>query len=286
MSIPDPPYSSGTIAPRRPSSPSFATVSRGNSADASHSPAFGRTSFATNVRSMSRSACCSSFRTNSIPLLRRHEIDIGRFQLGVAAELRLHLHSDLYIFRVLGTEQAGKKERVDPVEFHQYEMEGGFLQELLPPEIAGGERVDPPRLRELHPGGLPAALRARQPGGRIGVIALPAPRPEKLLVGKPREEGGVLPVGMEVFDVVRLLDDDRGHLLERLGVRRKRDVEHRRPRHQFLEFRRGRRPVRRILLRHGHHPRSMIDTVTYVPVPAWLWISPRLAFLSWSSELP
>src|SRR5659263_749864 len=114
MSIPDPPNSSGTIAPRRPSSPSFATVSRGNSADASHSPAFGRTSFATNVRSISRSACCSSFRTNSIPLLRGHEIDIGRLQLGIAAELRLYLHSDLYIFRLLRPEQPGEQERVDP----------------------------------------------------------------------------------------------------------------------------------------------------------------------------
>src|SRR5512140_1048633 len=208
MSIPDPPYSSGTIAPRRPSSPSFATVSRGNSADASHSPAFGRTSFATNVRSMSRSACCSSFRTNFISLLRGHEIDIGRFQLGVAAEFRLHLHSDLYLFRVLGTEQAGKKERVDPVEFHQHEMEGGLLQELLPPEIAGGERVDPPRLRDFDPLGLPPALRARQPGSRPGGVALRAFRPEEFPVRKSREEGRVLPVGMEVFDVVRLLNDD------------------------------------------------------------------------------
>src|SRR5512143_728 len=284
--MPDPPYSSGTIAPRRPSSPSFATVSRGNAAEASHSPAFGRTSFATNVRSMSRSACCSSFRTNSIPLLRGHEIDIGRLQLGIAAELRLHLHPDPDVLRLLRSEKPGKEERVDPVELDQDEVEGGLLQELLAAEIAGGEGVDPPRLRKLHPGGFPTALRARQPGCGISVVALPAPRPEQLLVGESREEGGVLPVGMDIFDVVRLLDDDRGHLLERLQVRRQRDVEHRRPGHHLLELRRGRGPLRRILLRHGHHPRSMIDTVTYVPVPAWLWISPRLAFLSWSSELP
>src|SRR5512143_1322699 len=189
--MPDPPYSSGTIAPRRPSSPSFATVSRGNAAEASHSRAFGRTSFATNVRSMSRSACCSSFRTNSIPLLRRHEIDIGRFQLGIAAKLRLHLHPDLDVLRLLRPEKTGKEERVDPVELHQHEVERGLLQELLAAEIAGREGVDPTREREFHPGGLPAALCARQPGSGISVVAFPALRPEKFLVGKPREEGGV-----------------------------------------------------------------------------------------------
>src|SRR5512141_2068178 len=142
MSIPDPPYSSGTIAPRRPSSPSFATVSRGNSAEASHSLAFGRTSFATNVRSMSRSACCSSFNTNSIPLLRGNEIDIGRLQLGVAAELRLHLHPDPDVIGPLRADQPGKEEGVHAVELHQDEVEGGLLQELLPPEVTGGEGVD------------------------------------------------------------------------------------------------------------------------------------------------
>src|SRR5512141_1196319 len=202
MSIPDPPYSSGTIAPRRPSSPSFATVSRGNSADASHSPAFGRTSFATNVRSMSRSACCSSFRTNSIPLLRGHEIDIGRLQLGIAAELRLHLHSDLDVLRLLRPEKTGKEERVDPVELHQNEVEGGLLQELLAAEIAGGEGMDPPRLREFDPLGLPPALRARQAGSRPGVVAPSARRPEEFPVRKSREEGGVLPVGVNVLDAV------------------------------------------------------------------------------------
>src|SRR6059036_1702031 len=34
------------------------------------------------------------------------------------------------------------------------------------------------------------------------------------------------------------------------------------------------------------HTASIIDTVIYVPVPAWLWIKLRLAFLTWSLSFP
>src|SRR6266513_4695726 len=36
----------------------------------------------------------------------------------------------------------------------------------------------------------------------------------------------------------------------------------------------------------GFGQASIIDTVIYVPVPAWLWIRPRLAFLTWSLSFP
>ena len=56
-SVPAPPYSSGTHAPMRPSSASFAKSSRGNRCSRSHSAACGSIS----ARAKSRASACTSF---------------------------------------------------------------------------------------------------------------------------------------------------------------------------------------------------------------------------------
>src|SRR5512143_1400336 len=230
--MPDPPYSSGTMTPMRPSSPRAATVAEGNSPASSQCRAFGFTSLSTKERTVSRRATCSGASSNFIArrLSGRDEIDVGRLELGVPAELRADVHADLDVFGPGYADEPGEKQRVHTVELDEDQVERRLLQEFLASEIARREGVDAALLGQLHPVGLGPAVRACEARRGVRIPALAAPRPQELLVGESREKRRVLPVAMNVFDGIRILDDDRGHPLEDGQVLRERDVENRRPR--------------------------------------------------------
>src|ERR1700691_1325667 len=66
VSAPPPPYSSGKATPRKPSSPSWATIWRGKVSSLSQRAACGLISRSANSASVVRICCCSSVRSKFI----------------------------------------------------------------------------------------------------------------------------------------------------------------------------------------------------------------------------
>src|SRR3990172_12488072 len=143
-------------------------------------------------------------------MLRRDEVDIGRLEFRESPEFRsdLHAHPIQRGREGIDAEQSREEKRVDARPLHKDKHKGGLLQELLASEIADGEGMNGADLRKLEPVALAAAIHAVQLGGGVLVATLGASRPQQLPVGKAGKEGRVLPVAVDIIDLVWLLDDD------------------------------------------------------------------------------
>jgi acetoacetyl-CoA synthetase len=109
----------------------------------------------------------------------------------------------------LDPDQAGKEQGIDPIELHQDQGEGGLLEKGLAAEVTGGEGVHPPLLRQFDPFGRSAALHAVAAGGCVGIARRRAAAAKQLPVCQTGKKGGILGIGMEIVDLVVLLDNDR-----------------------------------------------------------------------------
>src|SRR3990172_6759647 len=136
LSIPAPPYSSGTAIPMKPSSAIWRISSSGNRLFSSSSAAYGRTSFRANPRAVSWIILCSSVRSNTIvssPL----SLNAGESPPGsLPGEVRLPLFEERGdpFLPVGGGKSRGEQARLERARISEVEVETPVHRHLRRPD--------------------------------------------------------------------------------------------------------------------------------------------------------